>query len=51
MSPRYIGEKLSAQELDQMIQEADADGDGKINYQEFTEMLLVSGGKDRGVAL
>lgn len=37
-----LGEKLTSQELDQMIKEADADGDGTINYEEFTEMLVVS---------
>ncbi|XP_076096068.1 neo-calmodulin-like isoform X2 [Mytilus galloprovincialis] len=33
------GEKISDEELDAMIKDADVDGDGKINYQEFVSML------------
>ena len=29
----YIGEKLSETEVDEMIREADIDGDGQINYE------------------
>ncbi|KAJ3876130.1 calmodulin-like protein [Lentinula edodes] len=35
-----LGEKLSDKEVDAMIQEADLDGDGCINYQEFVNMML-----------
>jgi calmodulin len=28
-----LGEKLTEQELDQMIKEADIDGDGQVNYE------------------
>jgi len=34
-----LGEKLSEQEVDDMIKEADGDGDGMVNYQEFVTIL------------
>jgi calmodulin len=30
-----LGEKLTEEEVEDMIREADADGDGRVNYQEF----------------
>lgn len=33
------GEKISDNELDAMIKDADIDGDGKINYEEFVTVL------------
>lgn len=30
---RFVGEKLSDTEVDEMIREADVDGDGQINYE------------------
>ncbi|XP_066286717.1 calmodulin-like isoform X1 [Branchiostoma lanceolatum] len=34
-----LGEKLSDEELEEMIDEADIDGDGHINYDEFYLMM------------
>lgn len=35
-----LGEKLTAEEADEMIREADVDGDGQINYEEFVKMMM-----------
>ena len=40
-----LGEKLSAEEVQDMVVEADQDGDGCISYEEFEEMMKVGGGK------
>jgi calmodulin len=34
-----LGEKLSEEEVDAMMKEADADGDGQVDYQEFAKMM------------
>ena len=34
-----LGESLTDQEIDEMIKEADVDGDGQINYEEFVFMM------------
>eukprot|EP01120_Amphizonella_sp_Union-15-10_P012452 TRINITY_DN552_c0_g1_i1.p1 TRINITY_DN552_c0_g1~~TRINITY_DN552_c0_g1_i1.p1 ORF type:complete len:150 (-),score=49.03 TRINITY_DN552_c0_g1_i1:81-530(-) len=35
-----LGEKLTDDEVDEMIREADVDNDGQINYEEFVKMML-----------
>lgn len=37
-----LGEKLSEEEVDEMIREADVDGDGQVNYEEFVRMMTSS---------
>jgi len=34
-----LGEKLNDEECDEMIKEADVDGDGMVNYSEFVRMM------------
>ena len=35
------GDKLSNEEVEEMINEADKDGDGVLNYEEFVKMLTT----------
>ena len=37
---RSLGEKLSPEEIEEVIAEADEDGDGEINYKEFAKMMM-----------
>lgn len=39
-----LGEKLSQEEVEEMIREADTDGDGQVNYEEFVSMMLSTSG-------
>ncbi|XP_078441983.1 calmodulin-1-like [Wolffia australiana] len=36
-----LGEKMTDEEVEQMIREADLDGDGQINFDEFVRMMLA----------
>ncbi|PKI44789.1 calmodulin-like protein 8 [Punica granatum] len=35
-----LGEKLTYEEAEQMVREADLDGDGQIDYEEFVRMMI-----------
>ena len=35
-----LGENVTADEVEEMIKEADLDGDGHINYEEFVRMIV-----------
>ncbi|XP_041016591.1 calmodulin-like protein 11 [Juglans microcarpa x Juglans regia] len=37
-----LEERLTDEEVDQMIRDADLDGDGLINFEEFVRMMLAS---------
>ncbi|KAK2104110.1 hypothetical protein P7K49_017966 [Saguinus oedipus] len=36
-----LGEKLTNEEVDEMIREADIDGDSQVNYEEFVQMMTA----------
>ncbi|XP_071724661.1 calmodulin-7-like isoform X3 [Rutidosis leptorrhynchoides] len=36
-----LGEKLTDEEVGEMIREADVDGDGQINYEEFVKVMMA----------
>ncbi|CAK8679678.1 unnamed protein product [Clavelina lepadiformis] len=36
-----LGEKLTDEEVDEIIEEADVDGDGQVNYEEFIRMMTM----------
>ena len=38
-----LGEAISEEECDAMVDEADKDGDGSINYEEFYAMMTSAG--------
>ena len=37
-----LGETLTGDEINSMIEEADIDGDGQINYEEFYNMMTTT---------
>lgn len=36
-----LGEHLTEEELEEMIREADLDGDGQVNYEEFVKIMVA----------
>ena len=36
-----LGDKLTEEEREEMIREADVDGDGSINFEEFVRMMMT----------
>lgn len=38
-----LGEKLTDEEVEQMIKEADLDGDGQVCFDEFVKMMMAIG--------
>lgn len=39
-----LGEKLSEEEVDDMIKEADLDGDGMVNYEGIYNIIIICRG-------
>lgn len=37
-----LGERLTDDEAEQMIREADLDGDGRVSYEEFARIMTIS---------
>ncbi|CAN1245603.1 CAM5 [Linum grandiflorum] len=37
-----VVERVTDEELEQMVKEADLDGDGLINFEEFAKVMLAS---------
>ena len=36
-----LGEKLTDEDVDKIIREADVDGDGQINHEKFVKMMMA----------
>lgn len=43
-----LGEKMTEEECDSLVEEADIDGDGQINYEEFCLMMGSAGSYNKG---
>ncbi|XP_006644879.3 calmodulin-like protein 1 [Oryza brachyantha] len=42
-----VGERLTEEEVGEMVREADVDGDGQINYEEFVKCMMAKRRKKR----
>jgi len=36
-----LGQETTPEEIEEMIKEADIDGDGQVDYQEFVKMMMA----------
>ena len=45
----HFGEKFTDDEVEEMMAEADANNDGKIDYTEFSQMILKECGMDKTI--
>ena len=45
---RFIGEPISQQEIDDILDEADKDENGLIDYKEFADMMTPGRGAGHG---
>ncbi|KAI8613048.1 calmodulin, partial [Chytriomyces sp. MP71] len=36
----FLHEKVSLEEVEEMVHDCDVDGDGRINYEEFVKMMV-----------
>ena len=37
-----LGKELTDEEVDQMVREADIDGDGQLSYEEFVALMTLA---------
>jgi Ca2+-binding EF-hand superfamily protein len=40
MAMRGLGQNLTIEEAGSMIRQVDADGDGRVTYKEFSDLML-----------
>ena len=40
-NPRSLGEKMTDEEVDDMMSMAEIDGDGQINYEEYVKLMMA----------
>ena len=45
-----LGEKMTDEECNSIVEEADIDGDGQINYEEFCLLMTSAGNYNKGDA-